>query len=161
MLTGLSSTSQDGENLPAPGHRPLYAAGEMADRIRQFPWETTPIGPISHWPEALLFTVNMILESRFPMLLAWGPEMIILYNDACIPLLWEKHPRALGQTARDCWSEAWHILQPKLTAVLERGESLYFENDLIPILRDGTLTDLLDLQPQPGPRCQRCGSRHP
>jgi hypothetical protein len=133
----------------------------MADRIRQFPWETTPIGPISHWPEALLFTVNMILESRFPMLLAWGPEMIILYNDACIPLLWEKHPRALGQTARDCWSEAWHILQPKLTAVLERGESLYFENDLIPILRDGTLTDLLDLQPQPGPRCQRCGSRHP
>jgi PAS domain S-box-containing protein len=75
------------------------------------------------------------------MLLAWGPEMVVLYNDACIPLLWGRHPKALGQMARDCWSEAWHILEPKLTAVLDRGEKLYFENDLIPILRDGILTD--------------------
>jgi PAS domain S-box-containing protein len=113
----------------------------MADRIRRFPWETTSLGPISGWSETLLLTVNIILESQFPMLLAWGPEMVVLYNDACIPLLWGNHPRALGLAARECWSEAWHILEPKLTAVLERGEKLYFENELIPVFRDGTLTD--------------------
>jgi PAS domain S-box-containing protein len=123
------------------GSERIYADGLMADSIRRFPWESTTVGAISAWSETLLCAVNMILESQFPMLLLWGPEMILIYNDACIPLLWGRHPRALGQTAKECWPEAWHILEPKLRPVLERGEKLYFENDLIPILRDGILTD--------------------
>ncbi len=129
------------DNPPGMGDKRIYADGEMADCIRRLPWETTSVGAMSSWSETLRLTVNMMLESQFPMVLMWGPEMVVMYNDACIPLLWGKHPHALGQAARDCWSEAWHILEPKLTAVLERGEKLYFENDLIPVFRDGTLTD--------------------
>jgi PAS domain S-box-containing protein len=114
----------------------------MAGRIRRFAWETTSAGAISGWSETLLCAVNLILESQFPTMLIWGPEMVVLYNDACLPLLAEKHPRALGQTAHECWSEAWHILAPKLTPVLERGAKLYFENELIPIVRQGSLADV-------------------
>jgi PAS domain S-box-containing protein len=120
----------------------VHATGEMAERIRRFPWETTSTGAITSWPETLICAVNMMLDVQFPTLLAWGPEMVLLYNDACLPLLAEKHPGALGQTAQDCWSEAWHILGPKLTQVLERGEKFYFENELIPILRHGSLTNV-------------------
>jgi len=120
----------------------IYADGPMADSIRLFPWENTPVGAMSGWSESFLCAVNLMLESQFPTLLAWGPEMVLLYNDACLPLLAEKHPRALGQPAQECWAEAWHILGPKLTPVLEQGAKFYFENDLIPIVRDGSLTDV-------------------
>ncbi len=139
MLTGRASTSQMDRH--PPGSARISADGEMAERIRRFPWETTSIGTISGWSETLLSAVNMVLESQFPMLLIWGPAMVVLYNDACIPLEGERHPGALGLTAQECWPEAWHILAPKLKSVLEQGAKLYFENELIPILRQGTLTD--------------------
>jgi len=142
MLTGQSSTVQVDEHRLDPGAARIYSDGEMADRIRRFPWETTSLGEISGWSETLLCAVNMILESQFPMLLLWGPEMVALYNDACIPLEGDKHPDVLGQTGQNCWPEAWHILEPKLTSVLERGAKLHFEDELIPIVRQGSLTDV-------------------
>jgi PAS domain S-box-containing protein len=142
MLAGQSSTTQVDDRASTHGTERIHAEGEMADRIRGFPWETTSLGALSSWPETLLCTVNTVLESQFPMLLLLGAEMVVLYNDACIPLEAEKHPFALGQTARVCWTEAWHILEPKLNAVLQDGAKLYFENELIPILRHGVLMDL-------------------
>ena len=141
MLTGRASTSQVDDNPLTPNRARIFPDGQMAERIRRYPWETTAIGTISEWSETLLCAVNMMLESQFPMLLIWGPEMVVLYNDACIPLEGERHPDALGRTAQECWPEAWHILAPKLKSVLEKGAKLYFENELIPILRQGSLTD--------------------
>jgi PAS domain S-box-containing protein len=114
----------------------------MADRIREFAWENTAAGAIPEWPDSLVFTVNLMLESQFPTMFLWGTEMVLFYNDACLPLLTEKHPGALEQRAQECWGEAWHILAPKLKPVLELGEKLYFENELIPIVRHGALTDV-------------------
>jgi PAS domain S-box-containing protein len=76
----------------------IVCSGEMADRIRSFPWETTSLGPIEHWPEELITTVNLLLASKYPMFLWWGPERIQFYNDAYRPMIREdKHPLALGQ----------------------------------------------------------------
>ena len=141
MLNGQAWTPQVDENPLNPNSTPIFAEGEMAERIRRYPWQATAIGTISGWSETLLCAVNMMLESQFPMLLMWGPEMVVLYNDACIPLEGERHPDALGRTGQQCWPEAWHILAPKLKSVLEQGAKLYFENELIPILRNGSLTD--------------------
>jgi PAS domain S-box-containing protein len=142
MIRGRTSTLQVDESALDPSAARIYADGEMADRIRRFRWETTSLGAITGWDDTFLFTVNMMLECQFPMLLLWGPEMVVLYNDACIPLEGELHPGAIGKTGQDCWPEAWHILGPKLRSVLEQGAKLYFENELIPIVRQGTLTDL-------------------
>jgi PAS domain S-box-containing protein len=142
MLDELSATVHFEGILPVAATSRIFAGGEMADRIRGFAWETTSIGAIPTWPEPLLCAVNLILESQFPMLLLWGPEMVVLYNDACIPLEGERHPGVLGQTGQKCWPEAWHILASRLRSVLEQGERLYFENELIPMLRQGSMVDL-------------------
>jgi PAS domain S-box-containing protein len=119
----------------------IHGVGEMADLVRATDWSQTPLGPMDAWPETLVSSVNLILGSRFPAAIFWGPRMIQLYNDAYQSLLAEKHPNALGQAASECWKEAWHIVGPQLEATLLRGESIRRENVLIPVLRGRALED--------------------
>ena len=44
--------------------------------------------------------VGVILGSRFPMLVWWGPEHLQLYNDAYRPVLGVKHPALDGRAGR-------------------------------------------------------------
>lgn len=114
----------------------------MAALIRAHDWRATPLGPISGWPDSLAGSVNLMLACAFPSLVFWGPEMIQFYNDPFRPLIGEKHPASLGQTAKDCWAEAWEIIGPQLEAVLQRGETISHEKMLVPILRGGQLQDV-------------------
>lgn len=120
----------------------ISGAGEMAELIRTHNWAETDLGPIHTWPESLVNYLNTILESRFPMAIAWGPKMIQFYNDAYRPLFAEKHPWALGERAEETWREAWQIVGPQLEAVLVRGEAIYHENVLIPVKRGGRVQDV-------------------
>ena len=123
--------------------RPIFGSGEMADLTRAFPWGDTSVGPIDQWPETLLITVNTILNSRHPMFLWWGGDLIQFYNDAYRPSIREdKHPSALGQPGRECWQEIWHIIGPQIDAVMTRGEATWHENQLVPIFRNGKLEDV-------------------
>ena len=119
----------------------IPAQGEMATLVRSFNWAATPLGPVANWSESLLCSLNLMLACRFPALLFWGPQLIQCYNDAYRPLMAEKHPSALGQPAATCWQEAWHIIGPQLHAVLDRGETVYQENVLVPVQRHGHLQD--------------------
>jgi signal transduction histidine kinase len=121
----------------------LFGIGEMADLARAFDWGQTSIGPIDRWPEVLLNTVNTLLNSRHPMFLWWGEDLVQFYNDAYRPSLGEgKHPRALGQKGEDCWPEIWPIIFPQIEAVMTRGEASWHENQLVPIIRNGRLEDV-------------------
>lgn len=123
--------------------RPIFGSGEMADLTRAFPWGDTSVGPIDQWPETLLITVNTILNSRHPMFLWWGGDLIQFYNDAYRPSIREdKHPSALGQPGRECWQEIWHIIGPQIDAVMTHGEATWHENQLVPIFRNGKLEDV-------------------
>ena len=68
--------------------------------------------------------------------------MIQFYNDGYLPLMAEKHPRALGQAASECWREAWHIVGPQFDAALMHGETTYKENVLVPVTRNGRLQNI-------------------
>jgi PAS domain S-box-containing protein len=115
----------------------------MADLTRTFDWRQTSLGPVEHWPDTLLTTVNILLQSRHPMFLWWGEELIQFYNDAYRPSIREdKHPYALGQGGRDCWPEIWPIIGPQIHAVLERGEASWHQDQLVPIHRNGVLEDV-------------------
>ena len=113
----------------------------MAGRIREYDWPGTPLGPIEQWSETLLATVNLMLHSPFPTILSWGPEMVFLYNDAAIPTLTVKHPRALGGLYRDVFNEAWDLVGADLEACFYRGETAVRDNMFIPILLNGVLED--------------------
>jgi PAS domain S-box-containing protein len=101
---------------------------EMAARMREFDWSMTVFGCPHTWPENLRLTVGLCLVSRYPMVLWWGPDFNVLYNDAYIPwLLGAKHPRALSRPGRECWSEIWDVIGPMLEGVRQTAEATWSE----------------------------------
>jgi PAS domain S-box-containing protein len=122
----------------------LTGGGEMGELTRSFDWSKTTIGTPDTWPQSLLTTVSIILNSSFPMFLWWGPELIQFYNDAYRPSLGNtgKHPTALGQRGEECWPEIWPVIKPLIDQVVTTGQPTWSENQLIPIYRNNKLEDV-------------------
>ena len=122
----------------------LKGGGEMGQRIREFNWAPTPVGPTDGWPQSLRTSVSTILHSKFPMFIWWGEDLIQFYNDAYRPSLGNegKHPSALGQRGEDCWPEIWPVIYPLIRQVMDEGEATWSEDQLIPIYRNGRLEDV-------------------
>ena len=116
----------------------------MGQLTRNFDWSKTILGEPEIWPQSLLTLLNLLLNSKFPMFLWWSPELIQFYNDAYRPSLGEngKHPTALGQRGRECWPEIWPVIKPLIDQVLTTGESVWSEDQLIPIYRNNQLEDV-------------------
>jgi PAS domain S-box-containing protein len=115
----------------------------MAGLVRGFDWGKTPLGPVATWSDTLITTVNMLLASRHPMFLWWGPDLVQFYNDGYRPSLRaDKHPAALGQCGVECWPEIWPIIGPQIEAVMRRGSSTWNTNQLVPINRNGKLEEV-------------------
>jgi signal transduction histidine kinase len=108
----------------------------MGERIRQLDWSQTLLGPVATWPQSLLTAVNIMLGSRFPMMVHWGPELVHFYNDGYAAILQGKHPGALGQPAEPWWREMWPFLLDIFRPVLA-GETTFFENGLVLPNRQG------------------------
>jgi len=113
----------------------------MAERVRAFEWESTAIGPVSEWTETLLGAVNMMLSASHPILLLCGPELVLIYNDAFRPILTDRHPDALGARGREFWTDVWPVVGQQLESVLHSGQTISFQNALVPILRNGKLEE--------------------
>ena len=121
----------------------VHGTGELADLIREFDWSATPVGSIDTWPQVLLSTVNLILAAPHPMFIWWGKELTQFYNDPYRASLGdEKHPSALGQAGRDCWPEIWLAIGPQIAAVMNEARSSWYEDQLLPIFRNGILQDV-------------------
>jgi len=132
----------EGTNRSPSPRKQVSGAGEMADLTRAHDWASTPLGPIDTWSDTLLCAVNVMLSCRFPTVIFWGSEMIQFYNDGYRPLMAEKHPTALGQSAHECWKEAWHIIGPQWEAVLAHGTTSFMKEVLVPVIRNGRLQDI-------------------
>src|SRR5690349_9058626 len=99
----------------------------MGKRIAEFDWANLELGAIEQWPQSLRTSVSIMLQSKFPSFITWGKDRIFLYNDAYAPVLGEKHPKALGRSFYENWSEIWSDLSP-LIEKIDRGEAVYFED---------------------------------
>lgn len=111
---------------------------EMSELVGRFDWATTPLGPAASWPDGLKTTVQILLTSGFPMWMAWGPELTVLYNDAYArTTLGKKHPRALGKPAYEVWSEIWKDIGPLIQRVMETREACWEETLLLFLERSG------------------------
>ena len=98
----------------------------MGERMRTLDWSRTPLGPVDGWPQNLRSCVGMMLPSSASICLFWGPEYVILYNDAYSPVLGTKHPGMLGEPGSRAWSEIWdHQLKELLDRVVRTGESFH------------------------------------
>ncbi|MBV9521322.1 MAG: GAF domain-containing sensor histidine kinase, partial [Alphaproteobacteria bacterium] len=114
----------------------------MGALIREHDWTRSPLGAPQQWPDALKMSVSICLNSRFPMVLWWGPEFIMLYNDAWRPVLGAtKHPSGLGRPGIESWPEIWDIIGLQMRGVLERGEATWSEDLLLVLDRYGYLEE--------------------
>jgi len=104
----------------------LQSSSDMAERVRQHDWASTPLGPLEHWPDVLKTTVALCFASSFPQAIVWGPQLTTLYNDAFIPILGNK-PYALGRPFSEIWSEVWDDISPIADAAFQ-GHATYIEN---------------------------------
>jgi len=103
-------------------------APEMDNLVSAFDWSSTPLGPSAAWPDSLKAVVRIVLTSGFPMWMAWGQELTMLYNDAYArTTLGKKHPWALGRPAYEVWHEIWKDIGPLIDRVMESGEACWEE----------------------------------
>ncbi|GAB4022745.1 PAS domain-containing protein [Spirosoma migulaei] len=117
----------------------LVGGGELGERIRMQDWSTTSFGPPEQWPQSLQSTLGICLNSPAPILICWGADLVMLYNDAYRLILGEKHPQALGSKAQAIWPELWDTLEPRLNAVRTWGQANGSDNQRLIINRDGVL----------------------
>ncbi|WP_462114995.1 hybrid sensor histidine kinase/response regulator, partial [Lysobacter xanthus] len=105
----------------------LEAPGDVAALMRAHDWSASPLGDPEHWPQSLRSVTSLMLRSKFPMFVAWGPELGFLYNDPYAEILGTKHPSALGRPFEEIWSEIWDDIVPLVRRALD-GEATYVEN---------------------------------
>ncbi len=115
----------------------LSGGGELSALMRSMDWSSTKLGPIDGWPQSLRTSVSTCLNSRFAILVWWGPDLIMLYNDAYRDIIASKHPAALGKPGRECWPEVWDTIGPMLEGVLQRGEATWSDDLLLLLARHG------------------------
>lgn len=115
----------------------LAGGGELGARLREMDWNETSLGSPHRWPQSLKTAVRIMLTSRQPMFVWWGPELINLYNDAYKAIVGGKHPEALGQPASVVWREIWAQVGPRAEHAITRNEGTYDESLLLIMERNG------------------------
>ena len=128
-----------------PGHLAntvLAGGGELGTLMRAFDWSKTSLGPVQTWPQSLRSVLSMLLPSKAQIVLFWGSEFTVFYNDAYRPVFGAKHPYALGRPGREAWSEIWDTqLHNLLAGVVRTGEAFWAQDLLFMIERHGFLEE--------------------
>ena len=115
---------------------PFPADSEVGALMYTRDWSTSPLGDPATWPQSLRSVVSLMLNSKFPMFVAWGPELGFVYNDAYAEILGAKHPTALGRAFKDIWGEIWSDISPFIDRALA-GEATWVEDMLLIMQRHG------------------------
>jgi len=115
----------------------IIGTGEISDLVRGYEWSSTPLGAIETWSKELVTIVNLTLASSSPAQTMWGPELILIYNDAYRPIPGPRHPFALGKSAREVYRESWHVVGPLLEQALATGKTVFHEKLLVPLSTEG------------------------
>nr|WP_306805908.1 response regulator [Caballeronia sp. BR00000012568055] len=109
----------------------------MGALIRNHDWTQTSLGSPEHWPQSLKTAIRIMLTSRQPIWVGWGPELLFFYNDPYKSIIGGKHPQALGQPTSVVWREIWSDIGPLLDTALAGIEGTFVEQKLLIMERNG------------------------
>lgn len=104
--------------------------GELGDLVRTYDWARTPLGPIADWPQSLIFAVSTVLLSPVPIVLLWGADGIMIYNDAYSGFAGRRHPQLLGSKVREGWPEVADFNDHVMRVGLAGGTLSYRDQEL-------------------------------
>lgn len=113
----------------------LSGGGIISERVGAIDWQSHPLGIPTAWPESLKSSFNLCLNSPFPMLICWGPEMFMFFNDRYTDFL-EQPYDAIGQPASIIWKDIWERIGPMLEGVKANGKAILLEDQLFYLPKD-------------------------
>ncbi|RYY89225.1 MAG: PAS domain S-box protein [Chitinophagaceae bacterium] len=122
----------------------LFGKGPFGDLLAHFNWADSAIGTPSQWPVEFRVSLRNVLHSHFPMVLLWGPDFHVFYNEAYGPTLGENidHQQMLGRPGSVVYGESWKLVSAMLERVVQQGETIYYEDLPAPAVRDGRVEEL-------------------
>ncbi|WP_162582944.1 GAF domain-containing protein [Variovorax sp. PBS-H4] len=114
----------------------LVGGGELGRRMRDFPWTQTALGPMSAWHQSLKTATSLLLRSPVPMVMLWGKDGVMIYNDAYSVIAGGRHPQLLGSKVREGWSEV-AAFNDRVMKVCLAGGTLAFKDQELTLYRSG------------------------
>ncbi len=127
----------------------LAKGGMLGQRIAAADWSTTALGSIANWPHALRSAVSLILQARTPMVLLWGTDGVMFYNDAYAAVVGPQNQTRMGCTAGEAWGDNYDFIDNVLKVGLA-GDALQYRDHEVTITRDITTEQMwlnLDYSP--------------
>ncbi|MDB5919006.1 MAG: response regulator, partial [Massilia sp.] len=74
----------------------MFETGKFSGLAGGIDWSRTALGDAGAWPQSLRLTLDIMFNSPLPMLLCWGPEHVVVFNEAYAALAGPSHPPAPG-----------------------------------------------------------------
>lgn len=109
----------------------LSHGGETGALIKAHDWSATPLGPLQTWPPSLRIVLALLLRSPTPIVMLWGEDGVMLYNDAYSVFAGGRHPALLGSKVREGWAEVADFNDHVMKTVLAGGTLTYRDQALI------------------------------
>lgn len=119
----------------------LSGGSGLSQLILSFDWSKTSLGSIYDWPQSLVTSVSITLQSPVPMLLLWGEYGVMIYNDAYSAYCGERHPHLLGSNFSDENPRLGQFDQELFRQVLE-GHSLSFNKQKLGLSSNAANTEM-------------------
>ena len=135
MARGLTLRNQGVWAAPSCRSFPI-GGGELGALIRQFNWAKTSLGPLEAWPQSLKTVTETLLQSPVPIVLLWGEDGIMIYNDAYSIFAGGRHPKLLGSKVRDGWAEVADFNDNVMKVGLS-GRTLAYKDQELTLYRHG------------------------
>lgn len=107
----------------------LDGGGECGALIKARDWSGT-LGPVESWSQSLKAATGLILRSPVAMVMLWGEDGIMLYNDAYSKFAGARHPELLGSKVREGWPEVADFNDNVMKVGLSGGTLSYKDQEL-------------------------------
>lgn len=104
--------------------------GEAGRIIRDYDWSSTPLGPVEHWPPCLRTATALLLQSPVPIVMLWGEDGVMIYNDAYSVFAGGRHPKLFGSNVREGWPEVADFNDNVMKVGLSGGTLGYKDQEL-------------------------------
>ena len=121
----------------ATGQDFLTGGGACGTLIGERDWSATPLGPIGDWPQSLRTATALLLRSPVPIVMLWGEDGVMLYNDAYSVFAGGRHPQLLGSKVREGWPEVADFNDNVMRVCLSGG-TLHYHDQKLTLYRHGS-----------------------
>jgi PAS domain S-box-containing protein len=112
--------------------------GEAGRLIAARDWAGTSVGPIETWAQSLKSALSLLLLSPVPIVMLWGEDGVMLYNDAYSIFAGGRHPELLGSKVLEGWPEVADFNDNVMKVGLAGGTLAYRGQELF-LQRHGQL----------------------